>query len=377
MPLSLRTKTKKSLLAQGIPYQILFSFKQDDSKQIFKALRRDPYTGIQQEMLLKIFLKGNKSYQEEFESLSQVVSPYCVRLLGFESFGDKKALILEYIKGVSLFQLIENFSLRPKEIDHILISIYKGLEDLNKQGLCHGDLSLDNVLIDEKAHIKLIDFGKANYNRDIQGTPPFLAPEILKGARVHFPSDLYSLGVIDTLLRTPCSLSSLEDIKPEDFDGSNPLLSPDPANRFFPYKTQNPTIAVRDLKSLSYKVKDLLSFIESRRCPTLKNPHTESHSSLALVKNMLLTFILAFAGGASSQALSSHGWVKVYTNEWFTVRMGGFESYTPLSLPLKPGWHSIKWKSKKLQGTKKIFVSNGKSLFLNDQSFLTKGAIPD
>ena len=376
MPLNLRTKINKSLLAQGIHYQILFSFKQDSFKQVFKALRRDKYTGVQQEVLLKIFLKEKQSYQEEFESLSQVVSPYCVRLFGFESFGDKKALILEYIKGVSLFHLIENFSLNPEEIDHILVSIYKGLEDLNKQGFCHGDLSLDNVLIDEKAHIKLIDFGKANYDRDIQGTPPFLAPEILKGARAHFLSDLYSLGVIDTLLRTPCSLSSLEDIKPEDFDGGNPLLFSDPAKRFFPYKKKSQTIVGKDLKSLSYKVKDLLSFIESRRCPTLKNPNTESPSPLALAKNALLIFILAFAGGASSQTLPSHGWVKVYTNEWFAVRVGAFESYTPLSLPLKPGWHFIEWKNKKFQGTKKIFVSNGKSLFLNDQSFLTKEVYP-
>ena len=70
--------------------------------------------------------------------------------------------MLEYIKGgKSLSTGRRNFSLKPGEIQHILTSIYKGLKDLNKQGICHGDLSLDNVLIDEKAHIKLIDFGKS------------------------------------------------------------------------------------------------------------------------------------------------------------------------------------------------------------------------
>ena len=173
MPIRLRSKTNKNLVSKGTQYQILFSYKQDSSKQILKALRKDEATGVAQEVILKIFLNEKKDYREEFESLSQIFSPYCVRLFGFENFVDKKALVLEYIKGVSLFQLIENFSLKTKEILHILTSIYKGLQDLNKQGLCHADLSLDNVLVDEKAHIKLIDFGKANYEQSLQGTPPF------------------------------------------------------------------------------------------------------------------------------------------------------------------------------------------------------------
>ena len=205
MPFLFRERPHQSLLAQGLKYRILFSFKQNPSKQVCKAVREDKTKGLQQEVLLKIFLDKEQSYREEFESLSQVSSPYCARLFGFENFGDKKALVLEYIHGVSLFQLMDNFFLKPEEINHILVSIYKGLEDLNKQGLCHGDLSLDNVLIDENAHIKLIDFGKANYEQDIQGTPPFSAPEIFKGIRTSFLSDLYSLGVIDNFVKNTLS----------------------------------------------------------------------------------------------------------------------------------------------------------------------------
>ena len=378
MLLNLGTKIDQSLLAQGIKYQILFSFKQDSSKQIFKALRKDKQTGIQQEVLLKIFLEEKESYKEEFESLSQVVSPYCVRLFGFENFGLNKALILEYIKGVSLFQLIENFSLSPGEIQHILNFIYKGLVDLNKQGLCHGDLSLDNVLIDEQAHIKLIDFGKANYEKEIQGTPPFLAPEIFKGSRANFLSDLYSLGVIEHLLHTPYPLSSLKDMKVDDFESPSPLLSSDPAKRFFPYDIENSTSVEEDLKSLSYKVKDLLSFIDSRRCPTLKNPYPKTSAFAAFTKKMVLLLILVVAGTASSQPyLSSYGWLEIYTHEWFMVRVGEVESYTPLTIPLKSGWHFLYWQNRTSQGMKKIFVSREKTLFLNDKNFFDKKALSD
>ena len=171
MPTPPSFPTGKFLISKGLSYQLLYPYKQDDTKEVFKALRKDDLDGVEQEVLLKVFLKEKKTYQEEFESLSRVHSPYCVRLLGFENFSRKKALVLEYVKGVSLFHLIEHFSLSDIEVQHILISIYKGLLALSKQGLCHGDLSLDNVLIDEKAHIKLIDFGEANYGAEVHGTP--------------------------------------------------------------------------------------------------------------------------------------------------------------------------------------------------------------
>ena len=365
MPLRPGTKSGKNLFAKGMQYQVLFSFKRDSYKQVFKAVRKDQRTGIQQEVLLKIFSGEKQSYREEFESLSQVFSPYCVRLFGFENFGDKKALVLEYIKGVSLFQLLSNFSLKPGEIHHILISIYKGLEDLNKQGLCHGDLSLDNVLIDEKAHIKFIDFGKANYENGIQGTPPFLAPEIVKGVRTSFSSDLYSLGVIEFFLKTPCSLSSLKDIKTEDFNSENSLLSSDPLKRFFPYNVHCESASSSDLKSLSYKVKDILSFMESKRCSTVKNPSLNPLSFFNIVKKFVLVVILVFTGVVSSQPhLPSYGWIKIYTNKWFALRIEGFESYAPFTIPLKSGWHSIQWKNQSATGTIKMVQDNLRGLFL-------------
>ena len=367
MPLLKNTKDPKRLFGKGLEYEILFPFKKESSKQVFKALRKDPTTKLKQEILIKIFLEDTSSYQEEFESLSQVNSPYCVRLFGFEIFNNKTALILEYVKGVSLFQLIENFHLKEKEISHILESIYKGLEDLNQQGLCHGDLSLYNVLVDEKAQIKLIDFGKANYEKEIQGTPPFVAPEILKGFRPNFLSDLYSLGVIESLLKNPYPLSHLKEIKSDYFINKSVLLSEDPIKRkFFPEKlSQN-----KNLKALSYKVKELLSITESRRCPTLKNLQT-NQSKFQFIKFFFLFSLLIFIGNFSPQN-QNYGLLKVYTNEWFLLKIGNLSSYTPIRLPLKEGWHWIKWKNNRFEGKKKVFISKEKALSLRDQHFMYK-----
>ena len=371
MPLQFPAKSSKSLLAQGIQYQILFCFKRDSGKRVFKALRRDGRGELKQEVLLKIFSKRDQSLQKEFESLSQAYSPYCARLLGFESFGGAPALVLEYIRGASLFQLTEHFSLGKEEIDHILASIHKGLEDLSGQGICHGDLSLDNVLVDERGQVRLIDFGKANYEKETQGTPPFVAPELLKGARPGFLSDLYSLGVIEAILRTPYPLSALKDLAPENFEAKSPLLSLDPAHRRFPRGIKKLALGSAGLRPLSYKAKELASLMESRRRPTVKKlAGRRKAPALFAAKAAVLAFISLFVGMASSQPyLSSHGWLKIYTHEWLFARVESFESYAPLSLPLRAGWRSIQWKSEKSQGLRKIFIPKGKTLFLNDESF--------
>ena len=369
MPSRLNLKAPKSLVSKGMKYEILFSYKQDSSKYIYKALRKEEHTGIQQEVLLKIFLDEKKAYQKEFESLSQVCSPYCVRLFGFENFMGKQALVLESIKGVSLFELLKSFSLNEQEIHHILLSIYKGLKDLHQQGLCHGDLSLNNVLIDEKACIKLIDFGKANYDKDLQGTPPFVAPELFQGVRSNFLSDLFSLGIIELVLKNPNLLSSLSQMKEEDFYNDSPLLCLDPKKREFPYSKKDRI----EKNSLSYKVKDLLLVSESKHCQTLNPIQGKVPKSLFLLKFLVLVFLSSFFGIASSQtSFFPKAILKIHTHQWFTVRIGSFESYTPLSLPLKSGQYLIQWTHPKGKGKTKVFISKGETLFLNDKSFFIK-----
>lgn len=368
---SLLFKTRKRLISQGISYQILHAFKQVDSKQVFKALRKDEKDGVEQEVILKIFLNQKKNYQEEFESLSKVQSAYCVRLLGFENFSDKKTLVLEYIKGVSLAQLIKTFALNQEEIQYILTCVYKGLLDLSRQGFCHGDLSLDNILIDERAHIKLIDFGEANYGQEIHGTVPFIAPEIFKGARANFLSDLFSLGIIESILKTPFPLSSLKNMELKDFESNSPLLSLDPQNRKFIFNSAK-KIPKRDLKAICYKVKDLLAVMDSKYCSTVKNPQ-KTRTIYQIFLSFFIIILISLSCISSSQAYSPlHGFLKIYTNQWFLISISGFQAYSPLHLPLKKGWYTIHWKNINASGKKKIFISHKKTVLLKDEHFLTK-----
>ncbi len=367
----------KILTSKGLSYEILFPIKETPEKQVYKALRKEPVTGIEQVVLLKIFSAGEESFKGELESLLQARSNHCIRLLAFENFSKRKALVLEYIQGISLAQLLKTFTLSESEIHHLLTSIYKGLEDLKKQGLSHGDLSLDNVLLDKEAQIKFIDFGKGNYNESSLGTFPFIAPEILKGGRSNFLSDLFSLGVLEVFLKNPYEISKLKQKTPEEFiSPTNPLLASDPQDRaFLINKSRFEKKAT--LRSLSYKVRDFLSSTESKKYKTQKifKPSSFFLSFKHLARQVsILLFFGIFAGASNFSGLEKPvgGFLKVSTNQWVFVQLQDFSSYAPMKLSLPSGWHSLKWETSTKKGTKLIYIKPKQTLLLNDKDLLEK-----
>ncbi len=393
----------KTMTSKGRVYTLLRPLKESREKQVYKAAVRDSASGAEQEALLKIFINRDQEYQGELASLIKNPSPSCPRLLGFESFprgglagmffgGEKKALILEYIQGVSLGCLMRRFTLPAAEVRSLLASIYKGLADLQKAGLCHGDLSLDNVLADCAGRARLIDFGKGNYQGQPRGTLPFAAPEILKGGRASFLSDLFSLGVIEFALENPSRWLSMKTKSPEDFlSDSHPLRNPDPQKRFFP--GHEPP---RAMPSIAGKVQDILASLEGRRAQTESFPANPPQKSAGEPESAvwgwrggrgfagqffpkrplgLTAFFAAlvfFAGAPPASLPPPGGMLKVFTNKWFLISAADFKSYTPFSAPLPPGRHTIKWRSADKEGEKRIYIEPGRTLLLQDQDFLRR-----
>lgn len=168
------------------------------SSVVFEATRSNA-SGIANERVAVKVLKSENSVlwlQNEFECLSKVNSPHCVRVLGHEDFDEGPALVLEFINGVTLFALASRFKLTEAEISYIETQVISGLRAISETGCAHGDLNPKNILLTTEGVVKLIDFGAFVDAKEIFGAAPYVSSKILAGERPNFESDLESWSLI-------------------------------------------------------------------------------------------------------------------------------------------------------------------------------------
>jgi len=111
-------------------------------------------------------------------------------------------IILEYFPSHSLRELMEEGTMAIDDVLAIGLQVLNALEYAHQRRLLHRDIKPGNILVDEDGRVKVVDFGLAKRLVDsaftshtttgMQGTPLFMAPELLTGARATFQADIYS-----------------------------------------------------------------------------------------------------------------------------------------------------------------------------------------
>ena len=112
-------------------------------------------------------------------------------------------LVLEFASHGEMFDyLVSRGSLPIPEAMRFFRQILYGLDYLHSNSICHRDLKLENILLDEFNNVKIADFGFAKWMRTNVaetscGSPHYAAPEVLKGTPYDGrKSDIWSSGVI-------------------------------------------------------------------------------------------------------------------------------------------------------------------------------------
>ena len=151
-----------------------------------------------QKILIKYFI-------QERNILLTLDNPFIMKLLKTFKTDNNIFFLLEYIKGRGMNKYLNSRSqiklLNGKETLFYTANILLALDYLNSRQVCHRDLKPDNIIIDEKGYLKIIDFGTSiiidkNYANTVTGTPHYMAPEILLGQGYGFSCDYWSLGII-------------------------------------------------------------------------------------------------------------------------------------------------------------------------------------
>jgi eukaryotic-like serine/threonine-protein kinase len=134
---------------------------------------------------------------------------------------------MEFVRGYTLSELseeVENRQMAPRVAIGVSRQICRGLQVAHEQGIIHRDIKPQNVLIDHKGEVKLMDFGIARMAEApeamtqaglIVGTPHYMSPEQVQGKQLDPRSDVYSMGVLiyEMLVgRRPFESSSLTGV---------------------------------------------------------------------------------------------------------------------------------------------------------------------
>lgn len=131
--------------------------------------------------------------------------PNIVSVHDFETDGDFAYIVMEYVDGLNLAELlgrVEGGTLTHDECAHLVSSMADALSYAHENGVLHLDIKPTNIIIDRQGTVKLADFGMATlasaagYGGARGGTVGYMPPEQIQGLLVDERADVFSLAVV-------------------------------------------------------------------------------------------------------------------------------------------------------------------------------------
>ncbi|MFK7990223.1 MAG: serine/threonine-protein kinase [Sandaracinaceae bacterium] len=161
-----------------------------------------------------------RRFEREAQATAALSSPHSVDLYDFGRADDGALyLAMELLEGVDLETLVrEHGPLPPERVAHLLMQVCESLQEAHDAGLVHRDIKPANLFVTRLAGhvdwVKVLDFGLVKLadgdgqnltmtsEDEIQGTPAFMAPEMVLGEEVGPGADLYGVGCVAYYLLT-------------------------------------------------------------------------------------------------------------------------------------------------------------------------------
>ena len=110
---------------------------------------------------------------------------------------------MPFVGGGELYKILKSKKILPEAtVKFYATQIIIGIGKLHEQNIMHRDLKLENLLVDERGYIKIIDFGLAKMlvegqdARTYCGTMEYFAPEVIARTGHDMSVDWWAVGVL-------------------------------------------------------------------------------------------------------------------------------------------------------------------------------------
>jgi serine/threonine-protein kinase len=148
-------------------------------------------------------------FTREARTLAKLNHPNIVSVFEFGKVQETFYFLMEFVDGSTLRDVVSGGQLSPEHALAIVPHLCDALQFAHDKGVIHRDIKPENILMAKDGSVKIADFGLSRILGDenqpkvltgthqIMGTPRYMAPEQLEGARsVDHRADIYSLGVV-------------------------------------------------------------------------------------------------------------------------------------------------------------------------------------
>ncbi len=244
----------------GLSSEILF-----EKFEIIEVLKKDEHAAVflanhiylSKRIILKVLNTqkiSDQSLVERFKREAKILARldhlHIIKVLDFGTFKEFFYISFEYIDGLSLRNLLKQKQLTFDQKKQLMIQLLKGLHHAHLNNIIHRDIKPENIFVDNSLNLKIGDFGLALSAEDnmvtnpysIVGTPSYMSPEQVRGAKLTPQSDLFSAGVVLVEL----------------FTGKNPFLKENISLTLNEIMAYDENVILKFTTDLPQDIKDIL-----------------------------------------------------------------------------------------------------------------------
>jgi eukaryotic-like serine/threonine-protein kinase len=143
-------------------------------------------------------------FLQEARAASAVMHPNVCVIYDTAEHDGQQFIVMEYVDGQTVRQQIAIGNLKLETVISYAIQIGEALQEAHAKAVVHRDVKTDNIMVNARNQIKVMDFGLAKLKGSLRltktsstvGTLAYMAPEQIQGGEVDARSDIFSFGVV-------------------------------------------------------------------------------------------------------------------------------------------------------------------------------------